>query len=214
MKILYYSGWTLGRVVPKLLFRIKITGQDNIPASGPFILAGNHISYFDPLLFGSWIDRQVYFLAKEELFRNRLFGSLISRTNALPIRRGMIDRAALDRCLQVLTEGYGLTVFPEGTRSRTDQFLSPKAGIGLVATRAKCPIIPAYIHGSNRLWACLWGKERLSIIYGEPIPAEVTASYGENKEGYLALAGMVMDRIGQLRDRRLALDQRRIVADN
>ncbi len=198
MKILYYTGWTLTRVLTGLFLRIKATGQENIPSEGGFILASNHLSYYDPLLVGSWATRQVYFMAKQELFKNPLFGGIIRRTNALPLRRGTIDRAALDSCVEVIEQGYGLTVFPEGTRAKEGRFLDPKPGVGMVAVRARCPIVPAYIHGSNHLSACVLGRERLSITYGEPLPADWVASFEATKESYTEIARVVMERIAGL----------------
>lgn len=207
MKILYHTGKSLTWLIFKLLFRIRIRGKENIPAAGPFILATNHISYYDPPLSGSFIKREVYFMAKQELFKNKLFGGIIKRTNALPIRRGTVDRAALEMCLGVLERGDALTIFPEGTRSKTDKFLPAKPGIGMVATRARCPIVPAYIHGSNNLKACFFGRDRMSITYGKPIPAEEVARFGTDREGYQALAEAVMERIGALKAERLGLKQ-------
>jgi 1-acyl-sn-glycerol-3-phosphate acyltransferase len=199
MKILYYSGWTLTRIISKLIFRIKITGQHNIPEEGGFILATNHRSYFDPLLAGSWATRQVYFLAKKELFANKFFGWVITQTNALPVRRGTIDRHALQLCLEVLSKGYGLTIFPEGTRAKTGGFLDPKPGIGVIAAQAKVPIVPAYIHGSEQLGPAFWGSEKMAIHYGEPISADSLESYPADKTGYMQIAEMVMDRIKGIR---------------
>jgi len=198
MKILYYTGWTLTRIVTKSVYRIKVSGTENIPQQGGFILASNHLSYYDPLLVGSWATRQVYFMAKQELFENPLFGGIIRRTNALPLRRGTIDRAALDSCVEVIEHGFGLTVFPEGTRARQGEFLDPKPGVGMVAVRARCPIVPTYIHGSNNLGACLLGRERLSITYGEPLPADWVASFEAGKESYTEIARVVMEHIAGL----------------
>ena len=80
MKILYYTGWSLWRIVSKLVFRIKVTGQENFPKEGGFLLATNHISYYDPLQAGSWAPRQMYFLAKKELFKSPIFERIVVRS--------------------------------------------------------------------------------------------------------------------------------------
>jgi 1-acyl-sn-glycerol-3-phosphate acyltransferase len=205
IKILYYSGWLLTRLITRLVFRIRVNGQENFPDEGGFILATNHISYYDPLLAGSWTSRQVYFFAKQELFKNKLFGTLIRRTNALPVRRGTIDRHALALSVDVIKQGYGLTIFPEGTRSKKDGFLEPKAGVGMIALRAGCPIVVAYLHGSNRLMDCFMGRDRLSVTFGKTINPERFASLTQEKESYKTVARMVMAEIEKIKERVQAL---------
>jgi 1-acyl-sn-glycerol-3-phosphate acyltransferase len=201
LKLTYYAGYTITRCLSWLLFRPLITGRENLPRTGGFIVASNHVSYYDPPLVGSWQRRQMYFFAKKELFRNRLFGAIIRSTNAIPVSRGAVDRKAIKLAVDAVRRGYGLVVFPEGTRSRTDRFLPAKAGVGILAHHADCPIVPAYVHGANRLSDCFWRRTRLSIIYGEPLPVEWVRSFSADKGGYQAMAERVMERIGRLRDR-------------
>jgi 1-acyl-sn-glycerol-3-phosphate acyltransferase len=200
MKILYYSGWTATRLISKLVFRIQVIGHEHFPPGGGCIVATNHLSYFDPLLAGSWSPRQMYFLAKKELFRNRLFGEIIRRTNALPVSRGTIDREALKLCFRVLKDGYGLLVFPEGTRSLTGSLLEPKLGVGMMARRAGCPIVPGYIHGSNRLKDCFLGRTGMSVSFGEPITTEWIMAHPADREGYRSISQEVMNRIDLLKN--------------
>ena len=136
VRYLYWLGWFLTRVIGILLFRIKVSGREHVPEEGGFILALNHISYYDPPLAGSFIRREVFFFTKKELFRIPLFGALLRRLNTLPVSRGAIDRKALDLAVGVIREGFGLTIFPEGTRSKTGNFLLPRAGVGMIAVQA------------------------------------------------------------------------------
>lgn len=199
-KPFYYAGWFATRVITKMVFRMKIRGQEHIPGTGGFILASNHRSWYDPPIVGSWSTRQMYFFAKQELFKNKIFGKLISWTNAFPVRRGTIDRAALDMCRTIVTRGDGLVFFPEGTRAIDREFLDPKPGIGLLATELQCPVVPCYLHGSNKLKDAFWGRNKLSIRYGEPITPEWIATIPKDKEGYQVVAEEVMRRIRSLRD--------------
>ena len=198
-KPLYWTGYSIARVGSKLLFRLRASGQEHIPREGGFILASNHISWYDPPLVGSWQPRELYFFAKKELFKNPIFGAAIRSTNALPVSRGAVDRQALKMAIDAIQAGFGLTMFPEGTRSKTDQFLRPKPGIGIIATRAACPIVPTYIHGSNKLGDCFWGREKMSITYGEPLSADWVKSVSPDKEGFQKIAATVMERISELR---------------
>lgn len=202
MKILYWLGWSLTRFVGGPLLGVKINGLEHVPMEGPFILASNHISYFDPPLVGSWIRRELFFFAKKELFDNKILGPIIWRTNARPVRRGAMDRDALKISLKALKDGYGLTVFPEGTRARHGTFLKPKPGIGLIAFQAKCPIVPCYIQGANRPKDCILRRTRVTIDYGPPISREWLESLPAAKETYLKIADEVMNRIAALKDAR------------
>jgi 1-acyl-sn-glycerol-3-phosphate acyltransferase len=148
---------------------------------------------------GGWQRRELYFFAKKELFENRFFGAVIRATNTLPVSRGAVDRRALNLAVEAIQNGFGLTMFPEGTRSRTDQFLPPKPGIGIIATRAGCPIVPTYIHGSNKLSECFKRRERMSIAYGKPLSAEWVTSFPPEKESYKEIAQTVMQRITELK---------------
>ena len=199
IKIIYYAGWTVTRLITKLVFRIRVRGQEHIPKRGGFILASNHISWYDPPIVGSWSTREMYFFAKKELFKNKVFGSLIRRANAFPVKRGTIDREALDTSRKLISDGFGLLFFPEGTRSLKDGFLDPKPGVGLLAADAACPVVPCYLHGSNKLSDVFWGRDRMSIRIGEPLSPEWIASIPKDKEGYQRIAAEIMERIARLK---------------
>lgn len=200
MKILYFSGWELSRILSRFVFRVRVSGRENIPKSGGFILASNHISYFDPPLVGCWVPRAIYFFAKKELFEHKLFGAILRRVNALPVRRGTIDRQALEMAIEIVKRGHGLAFFPEGTRSKTGDLMAPKLGVGVIARQAECPIVPVYHSGTDRLSKCLTGRLRLRVTYGKPLSAEWVTSFSADKAGYLKIAEAVMAGIGQLRN--------------
>ena len=185
-------------------FRGKVSGRQFPPQSGPFILAANHIAYVDPPLVAAFTGREMFFFAKKELFNNRLFGALIRKVNARPVRRGVFDRGGLETAVGLLEEGQGLVIFPEGTRSLTDEFLSAKPGIGMIACQAKVSIVPVYIHGSNALWKCFFGSAKLRIRYGEPLSREYVISLEAGKKSYIAISEEIMRRIKALKEKTLS----------
>lgn len=204
MRLHYRIGWILIRFISRVVFRIKVTGEEHLPRHSGYILATNHTSYFDPPLIGSCVRGEVYYLAKTELFRNRCFAAFIRSINAVEVARGTVDRRSLQVCVQVLQKGNGLVVFPEGTRSKTGRLLAAKPGIGMIAARANCPVIPAYLHGADRLGACLLGRQRLSLAIGRPLSEEWVAREALNKRGYQRIAEAVMERIAGLQEDALA----------
>jgi 1-acyl-sn-glycerol-3-phosphate acyltransferase len=150
----YWAGYVLFRMFFPLLFCFKITGKKNVPQKGPTIIAPNHISYLDPPLVGTAITmssgRPVWFMAKTELFRNRLFGWLITCCHSYPVQRGKPDKRALKRSLELLAQGEMIVVFPEGTRSEDGHLQPPELGIALLALKSKAFVLPMAIIGSNK----------------------------------------------------------------
>jgi 1-acyl-sn-glycerol-3-phosphate acyltransferase len=195
---MYWSGWTLFRLISTLFFRVKITGQEHVPKKGGFILASNHRSYADPPVVGSSFRREYFSFAKRELFEKKLFAWWLRGVNSIPVRRGAVDRETIKFAVDVINRGYGLTFFPEGTRSKTDDFLPAKPGIGMIAIRARCPIVPVYIDGSNHLLDCFLFKRRLKVRYGAPLTVDWLDSFEPGKEAYQQVAQQVIDRIKQL----------------
>ncbi|RKX24971.1 MAG: 1-acyl-sn-glycerol-3-phosphate acyltransferase [Candidatus Zixiibacteriota bacterium] len=200
MKILFWMGWALSRALFSIGGGLRVFGRENIPSDGGFLLATNHMSYLDPPLVGSSINREVYFFAKRELFHNPLFGRILIRVNAIPVRRGAVDRQALKDSIDIIKKGYGLTFFPEGTRSKTDKLLPPKPGLGLIATHAQCPIVPGAIVGSNHFRSCLVRRNRIIVRFGEPFSADWVNSFDRSKESYMKISEAVMARIAELRE--------------
>jgi 1-acyl-sn-glycerol-3-phosphate acyltransferase len=200
MRLFYALACFKVRLFSRILLRVKIIGRDNVPSSGPFIVASNHISYYDPPMVGSFIRREVNFMAKKELFRNPIFAALIRYFNSHPINRNGFDKTAIDSALKILKSGQGLIIFPEGTRARRGDFLPVRPGIGLIAATSGAPVIPTYIQGFNKLWACIIGREKAIIIYGKPLTRDRLAAYGQDKEGYRKLAEEIMGQIRALKE--------------
>jgi 1-acyl-sn-glycerol-3-phosphate acyltransferase len=202
VRLFYRLCWSLVRVFLLVYCRLRITGMENIPIEGGFILASNHIAAGDPPFLGSAIGREMYFLAKKELFENPLLGLLIRNLNAIPVDRGVFDRNALSISLQKLRAGFGLILFPEGTRSRTGELGRGRPGIGMLALEAGVPIVPARIENSGKFLRLPFAGKRLTMKFGSPIAPGFLTKFENNKEGYRALVHEVMERI-----RLLANDQ-------
>jgi 1-acyl-sn-glycerol-3-phosphate acyltransferase len=141
-----------GAVVKPLMrvwFRIRVEGGDNVPATGPVILASNHRSNMDPVLLASALRRPVAFMAKAELFVGPL-GWIMRWIGQFPVRRGGIDREALRRTDTVLARGSMLGLFPEGTRG-DGGFSAVHPGLAYIVVRQRCPVLPVAIFGTERV---------------------------------------------------------------
>ncbi len=158
----------------RAFFRLKTWGLENVPAAnaGGVILACNHQSYMDPQLATCMLERECRYMARSSLFRFAPFAWLISSVGAISVNRGESDRAALRKAEEVLREGWLLTLFPEGTRSRDGYLGEVKPGVGSLAIRAEVPVLPCYIHGAFDVWsrsAKLPRPRPVGVFYGELI---------------------------------------------
>ncbi len=149
----------------RIFYRSEVHGQENVPKKGGVIVASNHISLWDPPYLGAFCPRKVSFMAKKELFENKIFSALITDLGAFPVNRGTADRTAIKTALTVLKEGGCLGIFPEGTRSKDGKLGEPEQGIGLLAYKANVPIVPVAITGTNQKG--LFPK--FTIRFGKPI---------------------------------------------
>lgn len=158
----------------RLFYRWEVVGLENIPPKGPVILCSNHISLMDPPLVGSaFFHRQVYFMAKEELFHIPVISFLLRKFGAFPVKRELSDRRAIRTALQVLKDEQILGIFPEGTRSRTGKLGKGNSGVALFALRSDALVIPVAVIGPYRLFG------RLKVVYGSPVDL---SQFKEDKE--------------------------------
>ncbi|NLZ27705.1 MAG: 1-acyl-sn-glycerol-3-phosphate acyltransferase [Firmicutes bacterium] len=162
---LYNFGLFLFSLFYLLVYRMKVTGQENVPWDGPLIVCSNHINWFDPTLVARAIGRgrQVCFMAKAELFDIPYFGNLISKLGAFPVKRDKADRRALLTALSILDQGKAVGLFPEGTRSRSGQLLEAFNGPAFIILKSGAPVLPVAIKGPYRFF------RPIRINIGKPI---------------------------------------------
>ena len=139
-----------------LLFRPHVRGRENVPATGPFIIASNHLSFIDSMAIPLMSPRRVGYLAKAEYFTGTGIRGWLTKTwftalGALPVERQTHRAAqeALDTAMTVLKAGGGFGIYPEGTRSRDGRLARGKTGVAWLALTADCPVVPVGITRSE-----------------------------------------------------------------
>ena len=173
-----------------LYFRVQRNGREHIPAKGPCIIAANHRSFLDPFVIGIMLRRPVYFVAKKELFANRLQAWFLNSLGAFPIDRGAGDAGAMDLAREIVERGDCVVIFPEGTRVRPGPLGKPKRGVGRLALETGAPVAPVAVIGTEdvrRGWRIRPRKVRLRV--GKPLHYPTVESCSPN------LAGAVTERI-------------------
>jgi 1-acyl-sn-glycerol-3-phosphate acyltransferase len=169
-------GWTYEavRLITSLIsifvFRERAIGTENVPASGPVILAPNHFSNMDHFFAGVYLRRKVRFMAKSQLFGHSRILTYIYRVGGVfPVRRGYRDERAFETAHAILARGECMLIYAEGGRSRTGGLGEAKAGLGRLALESGAPVVPVAIHGSAgvRRWRRL-SFPKVTVQYGEP----------------------------------------------
>ncbi len=147
------------------------TAGDTYRRTGPVILASNHRSFLDPFVIGCCVRRPVYFLAKRELFDNRLQGWILNALGAFPVRRGEADADALESARAILRRGDPVVIFPEGTRTRNGSLrMHRAAGSGGSRSRPVLRWCPWRCTGSERArrgWVIR--PVRVAVRFGRPL---------------------------------------------
>ncbi len=159
----------------RMLFRMKISGTEHIPAQGPVLLVSNHRSNLDPFFIGSSFPRQVHFMAKAELWKVRPLGRAIDLLGSFPVNRGEADRAAVKHALETLEAGAVVGMFPEGHRQKSGQLGQIQTGVSLFALRPGVVTIPMIVDGTERVTQHkMLRLARVRVAFGRPLklPAE------------------------------------------
>lgn len=163
----------------RVLFRPWVRGMENIPATGPVILASNHLSFSDSIFLPLQSRRPVVFLAKSEYFTGKGIKGALTRwffksTGQLPIDRsgGKASEASLNTGLKVLAQGQVLGIYPEGTRSPDGRLYRGRTGIARMVLESKVPVIPVAMIDTEKVQPI--GKRlprirRIGIVVGTPL---------------------------------------------
>lgn len=180
-------------IFSKTFFKFEVIGTENIPSEGNLIIAANHKSNLDPIFVASAVNkkRKMTAIAKEELFKNKILAKILNKVEIIPINRQNPGLGTIKRILKYIKNDYALVMFPEGTRSKTDDFNNAKAGLSLFATKAKAEIVPCTIYSSYKLF------KPAKIYFGKPISLEEYYKQKLTSEDYERISGEVMDIIKQ-----------------
>ena len=147
----------------KIYYRAEINGLENIPKEGALIFCGNHRSYLDPPLMVVTAKRDMKFLAKEELYKNKFLAFLGWAFEAIPVKRDEKDVSAIKNSLKVLKSGNCIALFPEGTRNGLEKGEQVKDGVAFFATRSGAKVVPCGIKGGTK------ENKKVTITYGKPL---------------------------------------------
>ena len=184
-----------------LVFRMDVKGAENVPQEGPVLVCSNHLAKRDPVLLGVSMKRQLFYMAKEELFHNKFLGGLFRMLGAFPVNRGTGGEDALQNAYALLEENAVVGVFIEGHRSKTGELLKPKTGAALLAYRTQAPVVPVCITAEDGKQPGMW--KRTLIRIGKPMPPEKLAIPDDSSMHLRRASRAIMAEITKLREESL-----------
>ena len=199
--IVFVIGRILAIPLFKLLFQYRVKGKENLPKDGAFIVCPNHLSNADPMLVSVTQKRQIYYMAKAELFKNPFASAVIRELGAFPVDRGAGDGKAINTAEEVVKDGRLLGIFIEGTRSKTGEFLRPKSGAAVVAFQTKTPVIPVCVTPKNKKIKLF---QRVTISWGKPLSLEELGLISGSPAELRNASRRIMDEIKKLREEALS----------
>lgn len=163
----------VSRILVFLIFDLKVHNKENLDnTEGGLIVCGNHISMIDPVILAISTKRQIHFMGKKELFENKFLSYIFTKLGAFPVDRQGASLSAIKSSLNVLNKGGVLGIYPEGTRIKSGyDENNAKAGIALIANKAKVKILPVYLEGTYKF------RARIDLYIGQE------KDYFENYEG-------------------------------
>jgi 1-acyl-sn-glycerol-3-phosphate acyltransferase len=207
VKLIYRVPWRLCRCFYQFYCHWQTEGAHHVPTSCPAILAANHASFLDPPLVGAALPRAISYLARENLFRFPVFGSLLRAWDVVPVDREGGSPAGLKAILDRLAENRAVVLFPEGTRSRDGQLQPARSGIGLLVIKSTAPVVPILIRGTFEAYSrgMLFPRPRpVSIRFGAPLNFDALRAEAKHcskprlKEIYREVATGIMTGIREL----------------
>lgn len=151
------------RLLFRLLTRVSISGRDNIPRDGAYIVTPNHISIFEPPLIASFWPQALEIAAAVEVLEKPFQSQIMRLYGTIHVHRGRLDRSLIRALLGRLADGLPVLIFPEGTRTHHPGLVEGNTGAVYLAAKAGVSIIPVGITGTNRLWELIKRGQRPKI---------------------------------------------------
>ena len=172
------------QIIAIVVYRIRYSGQENIPAEGGVLIVSNHQSHFDPPMVGIGSRRRMNFLARKTLFDFGPLGWIIGSVDAIPIDRDGLGLGGIKESLKRLKRGEMVLIFPEGTRTSDGEIAPFRPGFTTLAVRSHAAILPVAIEGAFQAWPRqrkFPGFGRIRVHYGRPIQPEEYANLDERE---------------------------------
>lgn len=184
MRISYRAFRFICACIFYIYFRGRVYGKPRVPRTGRVLLVSNHQSHVDPVVTTLALPRECHYVARDTLWKNRIFGRLITHLNALPIKRGAADVGALKEIIRRLKADCAVVIFPEGTRTTDGSLGRFHANALAVAKKVGTTIVPVTVCGAYEAMprgSTIPRPRKIRVAYAEPISPEQVAEWDESR---------------------------------
>ncbi len=193
----YYIICYILKFVSLIFYPCTAIGLNNLPKEGPFIICPNHISMFDIIALNMVRIKPMRYMAKAELFKNKIFGGILGFFGAFPVNRGKNDKTAVRSAENMLRSNEPMCIFIEGTRTKSKEGTPgrAKSGAVLIASTVGCDIIPVaivYKHGRPRIFA------KTYVYFGNPIKSDELKIVNGDRNEIRSAADKIMSNITEM----------------
>lgn len=182
----------LASIIFKLVYRIDITGLENIPLDGKLIVCGNHINNLDPVIISIIFPRTINWMGKKQLFKYKFFGFILEKLNVFPVNREGTDIKSVKKSLRVLKEEKVLGIFPEGTKVKGYNIDNAKPGVALMAIKSQTNILPIHIESNYKLF------NKVHIKIGNLLDVSEYKGQKLNNDDYTLISQKILKSIYEL----------------
>lgn len=172
----------------KLIYRLEVTGKENIPSTNDFIVAGNHLSTLDPPLLAAVLNRPIAYMAKKELFENPFMRWWLNWLGTFSVDREHLGVSTIKTVLTIKKTDWVLGIFPQGTRQEPGTISNITKGFASLAKSTKCGILPVGITGTQEAKHIPFSG-KVVVRIGEIIP------YSDNVDDMVAKWGEAMQQL-------------------
>lgn len=194
---LYSSLYSFLSPFFKKLYRVELIGAENEPENAPFLICPNHLSDMDVFVVAACMKHRVNYFAKAEIFKVPVVKQIVTALGAFPVKRGAADVSAIKTTLRLLADGNCVGIYPQGTRHKgvDPRGTEVKAGIGMIAYRARVPVVPVCIQ-MKKFRMHIFRKTR--VTFGKPISYEELGFDKGTKTEFEDASRLVFDRITEM----------------
>ena len=196
----YLFGYILSKLILRTFFRMRVIYPERLLEEGGVIYAANHASYLDPPIIGICCKRPIYYLAKKTLLKWPILGPIFPSLNVVPVDQERADMSAIKTIIKLVREGHRTIIFPQGSRTEDGKLQPAQAGLGLVVSKTRAPVVPMRIFGSYEAFppgASRVKLAQITVVVGEPI-FFTEADFASGRDSYQKISERVLSAIADL----------------